>query len=192
MTGSVMTGSVMTVVALGVACGSDDGGGDEAGTGQAAAPESVGDDGGGDCSPGSIPGCAMVVEVCEGGQCGCQCADAATTGDDDTGTGSADTGAAMCPDEATDSDVPPVCDAPATACDTIGGCCRCDTFDGCGDDPVWMCVELVPDPSCPTDAPDVGDPCDAEGTVCRLCDTDGPVVRTCNAGAWTEGFFSCV
>lgn len=148
-----------------------------------------------DCEGVEIPGCTMVVEVCQGGQCECLCADAPTTGADgsgtdaDTGAGSGDTGPGegICPEDAQPTDPPTVCDAPATSCTKVGGCCRCDVVAGCGDDPIWWCVELVPDPACPPSLPAVDEVCDANAALCSYCDgAASPVYRSCSGGTWQD------
>jgi hypothetical protein len=140
-----------------------------------------------DCSA-QLPGCMMAVELCQAGQCECQCADTPTTGAEGTGTGGG-----MCPNDAVPGNLSGVCEQPATSCETIGGCCRCEVIAGCGDDPIWWCVEIVPDPTCALPIPPVDDPCNPEGALCSYCDdADSPVLRACNGGTWQDpGFPSC-
>jgi hypothetical protein len=135
-----------------------------------------------DCADVQLPGCMMVVEVCEAGECSCLCADAPTTGAEGTATGGD-----ACPADALPTDPPTVCTEPATSCATIGGCCRCDVVASCGGEPVWWCVTIVPDPACPMPMPAIDEACMNEGVTCSYCDeADSPVLRTCTAGTWQD------
>lgn len=137
-----------------------------------------------DCRDVDIPGCAMVVEVCQAGECECLCAEAPTTDAPDTETA----GEAGCPPEAVNTDPPAVCDEPGTSCATADGCCLCDMFTNCPE-PHWWCA--VPDPRCPEGPPTIDSPC--EGIMsCAYCDERGvPLLRTCWDGGWTIALHGC-
>ena len=175
--GRVACGFALTV-ALG--CGDDgngeDSGGDGATTvvtasadGSATAP-TTGDV---DCTTVQMPGCEMVVEVCEAGQCSCLCADPVGTSDDG--------GGGECPPVLPAGACEVACQAPQASCGSADSCCGCEPHEA--GSAYWVCSG-VSSPGCPDEVPALGDPCPVS-LQCWYCDP-AFAFRMCDGTQWTE------
>jgi hypothetical protein len=141
-----------------------------------------------DCSGVELPGCDDVVEVCEGGDCSCLCADPATTGDP-TGPGG------ECPPELPAGACEQSCEMEGASCGSVESCCGCIEHDvGLT---FWTCGDVGGE-GCPAEPPELDAPCTQRNADCYYCET-GFVARQCREQVvgsdvelrWSEPLYEC-